>query len=265
MCTSTSAPLHLLFFAEQRKTFLKVSAGRWAFLIPSSAKPRSECPDSVVSPDLLFPNSQQVSGPMKSPKLPYDADDGNNVYKKIYFRDAPQLSQCHSSQNWEIQHLDLNRKLHVKHLCVRCRWYLFKNVQSKRVFSKTLRMPIESVMSLEAFLIAFILCRTFYFRETGAHTMAKIRQNLILVPFSWLSAHPCMIKIHYHCARAQISCTDCRSLYCTIPSQGWNCYAQSAGVITHKVFEQSHCFSNIASQTIQLPVLSARSLLFRAF
>jgi hypothetical protein len=45
-------------------------------------------------------------------------------------------------------------------------------------------MPIESVMSLEAFLIAFILCRTFYFRETGAHTMAKIRQNLILVPFS---------------------------------------------------------------------------------
>jgi hypothetical protein len=32
-----------------------------------------------------------------------------------------------------------------------------------------------------------------------------------------------------------------------------------------KFSEQSHCFSNIASQTIQLPVLSFRSLLFRAF
>jgi hypothetical protein len=57
------------------------------------------CPDNVISPNFLFPSSTQVGGPVNPPKVPSDANTGNNVYNKIYFRNAPQKPQCNPSRN----------------------------------------------------------------------------------------------------------------------------------------------------------------------
>jgi hypothetical protein len=69
-------------------------------LDPVLSKTALGCPDSVVSPNLLFPNSQQVGGPVNPPKVPSDAWTGNNVYNKVYFGGdkAPTSPMCSHSK-----------------------------------------------------------------------------------------------------------------------------------------------------------------------
>jgi hypothetical protein len=50
------------------------------------------CPDSVLSPNLLYPNASQTGGPQKLP--PSDRKTGNNVYNNVYFPTAPTKPQC---------------------------------------------------------------------------------------------------------------------------------------------------------------------------
>jgi hypothetical protein len=59
----------------------------WALSVldPILSKTALGCPDSVVSPNFLFPNSQQVGGPVNPPKVPSDEWTGDNVYNKVYF------------------------------------------------------------------------------------------------------------------------------------------------------------------------------------
>jgi hypothetical protein len=57
------------------------------------------CPDSTISPNFLYPNSQQEGGPVNPPVVPSDANTGDNVYNQIYFRNAPQQPQCNPSSN----------------------------------------------------------------------------------------------------------------------------------------------------------------------
>ncbi|KAH8712093.1 hypothetical protein GQ44DRAFT_830123 [Phaeosphaeriaceae sp. PMI808] len=52
------------------------------------------CPDSAISPNSLFPQSQREGGPVVAPRVPSDANTGDNVYNKIYFRNPPQQPQC---------------------------------------------------------------------------------------------------------------------------------------------------------------------------
>jgi hypothetical protein len=73
----------------------------WALSVldPLFSKTALGCPDSTISPNFLFPNSQQVGGPVNPPKVPSDANTGDNVYNKIYFKNAPQKPQCNPSSN----------------------------------------------------------------------------------------------------------------------------------------------------------------------
>jgi hypothetical protein len=59
----------------------------WALSVldPILSKTALGCPDSVVSPNFLFPNSQQVGGPVNPPKVPSNEWTGDNVYNKVYF------------------------------------------------------------------------------------------------------------------------------------------------------------------------------------
>lgn len=68
----------------------------WALgvLDPILSKTALGCPDSVISPNLLFPNSQQEGGPVNPPRVPSDANTGDNKYNKVYFKNAPTTPQC---------------------------------------------------------------------------------------------------------------------------------------------------------------------------
>ena len=59
----------------------------WALSVldPILSKTALGCPDSVISPNLLFPNSQREGGPINPPVVPSDAWTGDNVYNKVYF------------------------------------------------------------------------------------------------------------------------------------------------------------------------------------
>lgn len=54
------------------------------------------CPNSVVSPNFLFPNAQKEGGPVLPPKVPSDVNTGDNVYNKFYFAgsSAPTQPAC---------------------------------------------------------------------------------------------------------------------------------------------------------------------------
>lgn len=52
------------------------------------------CPDSTISPNLLYPNATAAGGPANPPKIPSDSNTGDNVYGKIYFKNAPTSPQC---------------------------------------------------------------------------------------------------------------------------------------------------------------------------
>ncbi|KAI4625943.1 hypothetical protein J4E80_003077 [Alternaria sp. BMP 0032] len=74
----------------------------WALSVldPILSKTALGCPDNVVSPNFLFPHSQQEGGPVNPPKVPSDAWTGDNVYDKVYFggKSAPTNPTCgHSS------------------------------------------------------------------------------------------------------------------------------------------------------------------------
>jgi hypothetical protein len=73
----------------------------WALSVldPFFSKTALGCPDSTISPNFLFPNSQQVGGPVNPPVVPSDANTGDNVYNKIYFRNPPKQPQCNPSSN----------------------------------------------------------------------------------------------------------------------------------------------------------------------
>ncbi|KAF2024306.1 hypothetical protein EK21DRAFT_79006 [Setomelanomma holmii] len=68
----------------------------WALSVldPILSKTALGCPDSVISPNELFPNSQQEGGPVVPPRVPSDANTGDNVYNQIYFTNAPKTPQC---------------------------------------------------------------------------------------------------------------------------------------------------------------------------
>ncbi|KAJ4373074.1 hypothetical protein N0V83_003365 [Neocucurbitaria cava] len=54
------------------------------------------CPDSVVSPNFLYPEPAREGGPATPPTVPSDANTGDNVYGKVYFGgdSAPMSPQC---------------------------------------------------------------------------------------------------------------------------------------------------------------------------
>jgi hypothetical protein len=77
----------------------QVSKGiSWALSVlePVLSKTALGCPDSVISPNLLFPHSSQEGGPIVPPKVPSDKWTGNNVYNKVYFggSSAPTSPKC---------------------------------------------------------------------------------------------------------------------------------------------------------------------------
>lgn len=53
------------------------------------------CPDNAISPnlDILFPGADKVGGPEKAPPAS-DANTENNVYGKVYFKEAPKAPAC---------------------------------------------------------------------------------------------------------------------------------------------------------------------------
>ena len=74
----------------------------WALSVldPILSKTALGCPDSVISPNFLYPNAQQEGGPVNPPAVPSDAWTGNNVYNQVYFGgdSFPVEPQCkHSS------------------------------------------------------------------------------------------------------------------------------------------------------------------------
>jgi hypothetical protein len=73
----------------------------WALSVlnPLFSKTALGCPDSTISPNVLFPNAQQEGGPVNPPRVPSDANTGDNVYNKIYFKNKPTKPQCNPSQN----------------------------------------------------------------------------------------------------------------------------------------------------------------------
>jgi hypothetical protein len=73
----------------------------WALSVldPLFSKTALGCPDSVISPNVLFPQSQREGGPVNPPRIPSDANTGDNVYYKTYFKNAPIKPQCNPSQN----------------------------------------------------------------------------------------------------------------------------------------------------------------------
>jgi hypothetical protein len=68
----------------------------WALSVlnPFFSQTALGCPNNVISPNVIFPQSQQVGGPVNPPKVPSDANTGNNVYNKIYFKNPPKTPQC---------------------------------------------------------------------------------------------------------------------------------------------------------------------------
>jgi hypothetical protein len=52
------------------------------------------CPNNVVSPNFLYPNSAQAGGPALPPPVTADGNTGDNVYNKIYFTSAPTNPTC---------------------------------------------------------------------------------------------------------------------------------------------------------------------------
>lgn len=52
------------------------------------------CPDSALSPNVpLYASSSRTGGPLKTPSA-QAANEGNNVYNKVYFTAAPTKPQC---------------------------------------------------------------------------------------------------------------------------------------------------------------------------
>jgi hypothetical protein len=57
------------------------------------------CSRDSLSPTVpFFPNATRTGGPLGTPSAQV-ANIGNNVYNKVYFRDAPTKPQCDPSQN----------------------------------------------------------------------------------------------------------------------------------------------------------------------
>ena len=52
------------------------------------------CPDNVISPNFLFPQSQTQGGPTNPPPVKADGNTGDNVYNKVYFKNAPINPNC---------------------------------------------------------------------------------------------------------------------------------------------------------------------------
>ena len=52
------------------------------------------CPDNVISPNFLFPQSQTRGGPTNPPPVKADGNTGDNVYNKVYFKNAPINPTC---------------------------------------------------------------------------------------------------------------------------------------------------------------------------
>ncbi|KAH7082702.1 hypothetical protein BKA63DRAFT_433201 [Paraphoma chrysanthemicola] len=68
----------------------------WALSVldPILGKTALGCPDSVISPNSLFPESQREGGPVVPPRVPSDRNTGDNVYNQIYFTSEPKEPQC---------------------------------------------------------------------------------------------------------------------------------------------------------------------------
>lgn len=57
------------------------------------------CPTDTLSPDFaLYPNATRTGGPLATPSA-QAANIGDNVYNKVYFKNAPAKPQCNPSQN----------------------------------------------------------------------------------------------------------------------------------------------------------------------
>ena len=71
-------------------------AATWALSVldPILGKTALGCPDNVLSPNFLYPESTCEGGPATPPRVPADANTGDNVYNKIYFRNDPKSPQC---------------------------------------------------------------------------------------------------------------------------------------------------------------------------
>ncbi|CAO2650050.1 Nn.00g013420.m01.CDS01 [Neocucurbitaria sp. VM-36] len=85
----------LAFGGSLEKTGKAIS---WALSVldPHFSKTALGCPDSVLSPNFLYPEAAREGGPATPPTVPSDANTGDNVYDEIYFRgdDAPITPQC---------------------------------------------------------------------------------------------------------------------------------------------------------------------------
>jgi hypothetical protein len=76
-------------------------AASWAISVldPFFSGTALGCPNNVISPNEIFPHADQVGGPINPPVVPSDANTGDNVYNKIYFRSAPVKPQCNAASN----------------------------------------------------------------------------------------------------------------------------------------------------------------------
>ncbi|KAF9697684.1 hypothetical protein EKO04_004092 [Ascochyta lentis] len=52
------------------------------------------CPNNVLSPNFLYPQSQTQGGPTTAPPVKADGNTGDNVYNKVYFKNAPTNPTC---------------------------------------------------------------------------------------------------------------------------------------------------------------------------
>lgn len=68
----------------------------WALSVldPILSKTALGCPDSVISPNMLYPEANREGGPANPPRVPSDQWTGNNVYNKVYFKNAPTGQSC---------------------------------------------------------------------------------------------------------------------------------------------------------------------------
>jgi hypothetical protein len=71
-------------------------AATWAagVLEPILGKSALGCPNSVLSPNYLYPEATREGGPQTPPRVASDKWTGDNVYNKVYFKTAPESQQC---------------------------------------------------------------------------------------------------------------------------------------------------------------------------
>ncbi|UPX20123.1 uncharacterized protein EKO05_0010367 [Ascochyta rabiei] len=68
----------------------------WALsvLVPAFGGTAAGCPDNVIAPNFLYPQSQTQGGPTTPPPVKADGNTGDNVYNKVYFKTAPTNPTC---------------------------------------------------------------------------------------------------------------------------------------------------------------------------